>query len=237
MHALLIKIVLSHLLGDFVFQTDKMVKSIGTKKFMSPYLYLHAMIHLGIMLIITKFERAYIFPIFILALTHLVIDCFTKIIIVKKIKEIYNLILDQALHALSIFIFIICLFEVNINWEVIFNKNNYLLFSTMIVLLSTCSIVIGKTMSLFNYNLPNNGLEDAGKVIGILERLFIFYFVISGFWEGIGFLLAAKSIFRFGELKDGKDVKHTEYILIGTLLSFALAILVAIIYLQIKATI
>lgn len=237
MHELLVKIVLSHLLGDFVFQSDKMVNSIGTKKFKSPYLYLHAMIHLGLMLIITRFERAYIFPICILALSHLVIDCFTKIIIVKKIKEIYNLILDQSLHALSILIFINCLFDVNIIWEVIFSKNNYLLFSTMIVLLSACSIAISKTMSLFDYNLPNKGLEDAGKVIGILERLFIFYFVVSGFWEGIGFLLAAKSIFRFGELKDGKDVKHTEYILIGTLLSFGLAILVAVIYLKIKAII
>lgn len=237
MYELLIKIVLSHLLGDFVFQSDKMVKSIGTKKFKSPYLYLHATIHLGLMLVITKFERAYIFPICLLALSHLVIDCFTKIIIVKKINEIFNLILDQALHALSIYIFIICLFEVNINWEVIFSKTNYLLIASLIVLLNACSIIINKMMSLFDYNLTNKGLEDAGKVIGILERLFVFYFVVSGFWEGIGFLLAAKSIFRFGELKDGKDVKHTEYILIGTLLSFGLAILVAVIYLQIKANI
>ncbi|MFV0501856.1 MAG: hypothetical protein ACK5MH_09735 [Bacteroidales bacterium] len=42
--------------------------------------------------------------------------------------------------------------------------------------------------------------------------------------SGIGFLLAAKSIFRFGDLKDSKDRKLTEYILIGTLLSFAVAI-------------
>ena len=237
MYELLIKIVLGHLLGDFVFQSDKMVKSIGTEKFKSPYLYLHVLIHLVIMLIITKFERAYILPICILALCHLVIDSFTKIIIVRKINEIYNLILDQALHALSIFLFIICLFDVNINWQKVFSKNNYLLFALIIVLSNACSIIINKTMSLFDYHLSNKGLEDAGKVIGILERLFIFYFVVSGFWEGIGFLLAAKSIFRFGELKDGKDVKHTEYILIGTLLSFGLAIFVAVIYLRIKASI
>ena len=237
MHELLIKIVLSHLLGDFIFQSDKMVKSIGTEKFKSPYLYLHALIHLVIMLIITKFEGTYILPICALAFSHLVIDSFTKIIIVKKINEIYNLILDQALHASSIFLFIICLFDVNINWQEVFSKNNYLLFASIIVLLNACSIIINKTMSLFDYHLSNKGLEDAGKVIGILERLFIFYFVVSGFWEGIGFLLAAKSIFRFGELKDGKDVKHTEYILIGTLLSFGLAIFVAVIYMRIKASI
>jgi len=237
MFELLIKIVLSHLLGDFVLQPDRMVKGIATKKFKSPYLYLHALIHLTIMLVLTGFERVYIFPITLLALTHLVIDSVTKILIVRKIKEIHNLILDQTLHALSIFIFILYLFDVNINWQAVFSKNHYLLVIAMVFLLSTCSIIISKTMSLFDYNPPNKGLEDAGKVIGLLERLFIFYFIVSGFWEGIGFLLAAKSIFRFGELKDGKDVKHTEYILIGTLLSFGLAMAVAIIYLKVKAAI
>lgn len=237
MFELLIKIVLSHLLGDFVFQTDKMVKNIGAKKFRSPYLYLHVAIHLAIMLLITGFQKDYVFPIVILALSHLAIDSVTKILIVRKIKEINNLILDQTLHALSIFIFILCLFEVQIEWHKIFSKDNYLLLAMLILLLSTCSIIISKIMSLFDYSPPNKGLEDAGKVIGLLERLFIFYFVVSGFWEGIVFLLAAKSIFRFGELKDGKGVKHTEYILIGTLLSFGLAILVAVIYLKIKGNI
>ena len=58
----------------------------------------------------------------------------------------------------------------------------------------------------------------------MLERLFVFIFVITGNWEGIGFLLAAKSVFRFGDLKESKDRKLTEYILIGTLLSFGIAI-------------
>lgn len=58
----------------------------------------------------------------------------------------------------------------------------------------------------------------------MLERLFVFIFVITSNWEGIGFLLAAKSVFRFGDLKESKDRKLTEYILIGTLLSFGIAI-------------
>jgi hypothetical protein len=40
----------------------------------------------------------------------------------------------------------------------------------------------------------------------------------------IGFLLAAKSVFRFGDLTRAKNRKLTEYILIGTLLSFLIAI-------------
>ncbi len=71
-----------------------------------------------------------------------------------------------------------------------------------------------------------DSLENAGKYIGILERLFVYLFIISNHWEAIGFLLAAKSVFRFGDIKESRQRKMTEYILIGTLLSFGLAILV-----------
>lgn len=63
---------------------------------------------------------------------------------------------------------------------------------------------------------------------GILERMFVFGFVISGYQEGIGFLLATKSVFRFGDLNEAKDRNLTEYVLIGTLISFSLAILVGV---------
>jgi hypothetical protein len=76
----------------------------------------------------------------------------------------------------------------------------------------------------------NNGsLANAGTYIGILERLFIFLFIITGHWNAIGFLLAAKSVFRFGDLKESKNRKLTEYILIGTLLSFGIAFLTALV--------
>ncbi|MFD3393356.1 hypothetical protein U0R10_01855 [Aquirufa sp. OSTEICH-129V] len=69
----------------------------------------------------------------------------------------------------------------------------------------------------------NESLHQAGTYIGILERLFVYVFIIKGHWEVVGFLLTAKSIFRFGDLSNAKDRKLTEYILIGTMLSFGLA--------------
>jgi len=44
-------------------------------------------------------------------------------------------------------------------------------------------------------------------------------------------LIAAKSVFRFGDLSRAKDRKLTEYILIGTFLSFGLAIAIGLGYL------
>jgi hypothetical protein len=43
-------------------------------------------------------------------------------------------------------------------------------------------------------------------------------------WEVIGFLVAAKSVLRIGDVRDNKDKVVTEYILVGTMLSFGIAI-------------
>ena len=63
-------------------------------------------------------------------------------------------------------------------------------------------------------------LFHAGKLIGTLERWLILVFLLIGRYEVIGFLIAAKSIIRFGE----KDKDQTEYFLAGTLLSISIAV-------------
>jgi len=73
----------------------------------------------------------------------------------------------------------------------------------------------------------SRGFENGGSVIGQLERALIFLFVFVNQSAGIGFLIAAKSVFRFGEIKDRKHRMEAEYIIIGTLMSFGYGILVA----------
>lgn len=72
------------------------------------------------------------------------------------------------------------------------------------------------------------GLEKAGLWIGRLERLLILTFVLLNRYEAIGFLIAAKSIFRFSEIKSAEDRKEAEYILVGTMLSFVAAIFIGV---------
>ncbi|MPL93513.1 hypothetical protein SDC9_39645 [bioreactor metagenome] len=81
----------------------------------------------------------------------------------------------------------------------------------------------------------DESLQNAGKYIGILERLLVFLFIVTNHWEAIGFLLVAKSVFRFGDLKESKDRKLTEYILIGTHISFGIAIVAGLIVLEVTA--
>ncbi len=234
MFTLIVKLTLAHLLGDFVFQSNKMVEGIERKKLKSKHLYIHAAIHLMLILVVTQFATEYMLPAIILSILHLGIDIMTKIVIKDKINPVVNICIDQLLHAITIALFIRYAYSYTINYSIIFNTKNYLFATAVICITYVSAIMIKKIMEQFNYQLPNNGLPEAGKYIGILERLFIFIFVINSFWEGIGFLLAAKSIFRFGDLKENKEIKLTEYILIGTLLSFGTAILISKIYLLLK---
>jgi len=65
---------------------------------------------------------------------------------------------------------------------------------------------------------------NAGRVIGILERMLIYLFILTNQFTTIGFILAAKSFARFYELEQRE---FAEYVLIGTLLSALLAVSVA----------
>jgi hypothetical protein len=72
-----------------------------------------------------------------------------------------------------------------------------------------------------------HGLENGGKIIGYLERGLIFLFILMEYPGGIGFLIAAKSILRFGEVKDRENRMQAEYIIIGTFMSYGYGILIA----------
>ena len=65
-----------------------------------------------------------------------------------------------------------------------------------------------------------------GATIGILERILIVVFVLTGSEAAIGFVVAAKTLARF-RLLDDRD--FAEYYLLGTLASVAVAIVTALI--------
>ncbi len=68
------------------------------------------------------------------------------------------------------------------------------------------------------------GLPGGGRAIGNLERGLIFVLIFSGQASSIGFLIAAKSVLRFGTVGDDRAV--SEYVIIGTLASFGWAMAV-----------
>lgn len=70
------------------------------------------------------------------------------------------------------------------------------------------------------------GLTNAGKWIGIAERLILLTLLLQGQYAAMGLLMTAKGLLRFSE-KDRQEEK-TEYVLIGTLISVVFALITGI---------
>lgn len=68
-------------------------------------------------------------------------------------------------------------------------------------------------------------VQNAGYLIGILERIIIATLVLQNQISAIGFILAAKSLARFKQLED-KD--FAEKYLVGTLVSVTIALVITI---------
>lgn len=224
---LLLPLLLAHLLGDFLLQPNIWVKDKEEKKHRSKYLYFHVGIHAALLLLSLKFNLNYWYIILTITITHFLID-WGKLMLINKVNAILLFFTDQLLHIGVILGLVYLQNPFKINFSKL--EDPKLLITLIAVLfVSTVSSVIIKVL-LFKMKIGEEIPNNAGKYIGILERLFIFFFVVSNYWAGIGFLLAAKSIFRFGDLTNAKDKNLTEYILIGTLLSFGLAIACAFVY-------
>lgn len=87
------------------------------------------------------------------------------------------------------------------------------------------SPVVARIVKPYSNELQNEpGLTEGGRTIGIAERLLIYVFVLAGAPSAIGFLVTAKSLFRFGEVSGNAKRQHAEYVIIGTLVSFAYAV-------------
>ena len=222
---LLIKLFLAHFLGDFIFQPTTWVIAKEEKQLKAWQLYAHVVVH-GVLLMLLVWDPDFFLPMLLIIASHFIIDL-VKVKFQKPVTKRFWFLLDQFLHAAVIVItwYFVSRPQITID---IFNDPNVLIIITSIVFLTTpTSAIVKNTISKWTPTsalYPSaDSLQNAGRYIGILERLFVLVFVISNHWEGIGFLIAAKSIFRFGDLKESSDLKLTEYILIGTLLSFGIA--------------
>jgi hypothetical protein len=223
---ILIKLLLAHFIGDFLLQPTSWVKNKESQKAKSIFLYAHILIH-GLLVLLFIWDMNLWPLVAFLMIAHGIIDG-VKLYAQKESNKTNWFLIDQVLHVISIVVIWFLLFKPEINLSSIIASPIVWIFATSILFITVVSgIVMRELMSYWSKALNDSdeeSLSNAGKYIGMLERLFVFVFVITGNWEGIGFLLAAKSVFRFGDLKESKDRKLTEYILIGTLLSFGLAI-------------
>lgn len=223
---ILIKLIFAHFIGDFLLQPQSWVKEKEQHKAKSFKLYTHALIH-GLLVLLVLWDINHWFLALLLLVAHGIIDSI-KLYAQKEGNKSKWFLIDQALHIISIILLWVIFFKPEFNFTSWHENPSIWIYSFAILFITVVSgIAMRELMSSWSRALHDSNeesLNNAGKYIGMLERVFVFTFVVTGNWEGIGFLLAAKSVFRFGDLKESKDRKLTEYILIGTLFSFGIAI-------------
>lgn len=233
----LVKLILTHLTGDFILQPKSWVEEKEKQGAKSLKLYLHGLIH-GALAWLILWDLRYWAVALSIAVVHVGIDM-VKLSFQKKNNKTGWFLMDQLLHALSIVVLWYLFFNPDIPIGVLAENQQFWIYLTAILFLTVvCGIGIQVLLTNWAKDIyldKEKSLPNAGRYIGILERLLVFLFVVLGRWEAIGFLIAAKSVFRFGDLKDSRNRKLTEYILIGTLFSFGIAIVTGILTLYLSS--
>ena len=231
-----LKLLLAHFLGDFVLQPKRWVEDKFEMGIRSKYLYVHGLVHGGLLLTFLQFDwQMFGVAVLIITLSHILIDG-VKISLDKTGSNAWFFWPDQIAHLLVIASVIYYLVPFTISGDPIVNEQILIIALCLVLVTGVSSVILKMIMGRWDLQRFSIGsLDNAGLYIGILERLFVFTFVIMDHWQAIGFLIAAKSAFRFGDLSKAKNKKMTEYVLIGTLISFGLAILVGLLYLRLTS--
>lgn len=264
---LLICLVASHLLGDYLLQPDWMIKARQQKR--QGVFVLHAIIHTILAACLAglvcdwrgiRFIAAAIFA------SHWLIDAELKPLVPAQAVEkswIVEMVVfgaDQAVHLITIIACIYVLPLLGTGWTAQWSipmldqrtlAHGLVFVSGLVVAVWVGGVVIGIRIKPFLAQLqprlrdgvlasPLRGFAGGGRTIGLLERFLIFIFVFSGQYAAVGFLIAGKSVLRFGEIKANSDSdsrREPEYVLIGTLMSVAWAVSAAILALQVWSAI
>lgn len=223
----LIKLILSHLLTDFILQPKKWVVDRCSRHFLSPWLYLHALIAALLALIFIGFQYWYFG--LVIFVSHTLIDGWKS----YRPQTVLYFLIDQFMHLLVIlfcwYYVFYTLTDVREWLRLIKSDSAFWLFTTAYVFVSfPAGIMIGQMTRKWSDQLPRSaGLANAGKWIGIVERILILTFLLQNQYAAIGLLITAKGLLRFSE-KDRQEEK-TEYVLIGSLISFSIAVITGII--------
>jgi Protein of unknown function (DUF3307) len=232
-------LLLAHMLGDFVLQTAGMVRA----KRSPAILIAHGAIHAALAWTALGWTPQ-IAPVALVALGHLAVDAVKTHLLRPGFASFVG---DQAAHAALIAV-------ASLLWPGAYAAGLWAglpdrlsggaigpLFVHLPAAMAVAAGLLAATrmggfgIGMFMQTLPplhapGASLPSGGAMIGLLERTLIFLFVLTGEPNAIGFLIAAKSILRFGEVQ--QDRQAAEYVIIGTLASFAWALVAAVLTLH-----
>ncbi|AXT40559.1 DUF3307 domain-containing protein [Alteromonas sp. BL110] len=249
---LLVGLLLAHLLADFYFQPHSWVKERNERHALALPLYLHALLHgalafVAFVLLSGVDSMATIsISVLIIAVSHFKID------VIKSYcsQSITAFVADQISHVLvilGVFLYATDQWHSALALLKSLGAEHLVVLLAYLAVLKPSSIIIKQLLSPWSSEVltnkpssahPNDPptitteaqqtLSMAGQRIGYLERVLMLTFVLLNQFSAIGFLIAAKSIFRFGDLTKHQDRKLTEYVLLGTFTSVAMTLAIGL---------
>lgn len=229
---LMVVLVTAYLSIEYGIQTSKMIQAKKNRELVGYVKYFLCYFILVLLLSVNWFSWKLILAIISQIFFFGIID-YTKISLkLNKARYRFEIgIVDILLHFFMIWFSIIILKPGLINLNFPFHLNIGLSLSIYIkfcIYVSAIIFLLNGGTDLVRAVLKKVQIEDekmekdnTGKLIGNIERILLFILILFDNLTAIGFVIAAKSIARFEELK---HKKFAEYYLIGTLTSTLIAI-------------
>jgi hypothetical protein len=224
---ILLRLFLAHLLGDFLLQPTKWVTAKNSKKERAPETYYHVLVVTALAYLFLWDWKLWYLPLIIMV-SHLLIDIWKS----HRPHTFTYFLADQFLHVLVIItVWAVFYFDANtvFTWipKYLNSTHFWVLIIAYYLVTGPLGIAIGSATAKWQKEagMGTAGLDKAGMWIGRCERVLVLTFIITNQYTALGFLMTAKSILRFGDAED-RAQKKTEYILVGTLISFASAAII-----------
>jgi hypothetical protein len=228
MLTLLILQFIAQVLADFTFQPQQWCEKKDKKLCSKEHLY-HIIIVFGLSWLCSM---QIVFWQAALAITaiHFLFDILKSILSRRKKLVPFLFFVDQSLHLAAIAA-VTCWFS--IRWEIDFpveiTSHMALVVLSFLLCAKPANIIVREILKSFEIPVSDpadtNELMNAGQLIGTLERILSLALILVDQFAAVGFIIAAKSLLRFRDTATAR----TEYLLIGTLMSFGIAILLGIV--------
>jgi hypothetical protein len=229
----LFALVFSHLLSDFIFQSDILVKrkhsTIYREKCLALFIHTFVFFCLAIVLLIpTGLTWLGVRITIMIALSHFVID-FIKTLADPQRSNILVFLIDQILHLIAIVFFIYYFLGFTFSFSNFTSsltslQRLYLAGCYIILITSFSNVIIQIVLAPIKKTIDDSNVNiKVGRYIGSLERVLTVIAITAGAYELLVALYGSKAAIRFGQAKDNSD--FADYYILGTLISVLLGIL------------
>lgn len=239
---------IAHLFADFIFQPQSW--STGKSKNILTLNHVYHGIVVFVFAYFLSFDFGFWWSALLITIVHFLTDILKSHLEIKAQEKGNNrnyFFLDQFTHIVSL-VLISVLYNQYTSIDFIFDLpiEGIMITAAFVFCAKPANILIKNIFRTFSIDIPKindldkpqedasiheTSLPNAGKLIGIMERFLVLALILVGQFSAVGLIIAAKSILRF------RSTVKNEYILVGTLLSFGIAVLIGILIVQFNVSV